>query len=271
MLLLALLACTTTPTTPPPPPVEVHPITLSVVAPPDTPVDLDTTWGSLAFLRMVDLSGTLLETGLHMPDAFCACECDPELRCPECEPPMPSTLHLEPGQRHDLTWDGRITRFRVDADHDRCAEVRPPTQGPWLLAACDQDSQHCARAEVRFPSELPLLLELGGPQGPATTCPTGAEQRLARAHHARLMSRGVVPDRVRPCDPEAARCVQPDALAAALASSRDQACTLWVIPRGQELEVMAFAPLPEGYVGGERYSSFWDPWGTRITRVRNEQ
>ncbi len=69
-----------------------------------------------------------------------------------------------------------------------------------------------------------------------------------------------------------ATCVEPNALDEAMRSARGNACSVFVIPRGDELEVRAFLPLPAGTVGGENYSHFYDPLATQTLRfARYEQ
>ncbi|NCQ35554.1 hypothetical protein GW813_10905 [bacterium] len=48
-------------------------------------------------------------------------------------------------------------------------------------------------------------------------------------------------------------------------------CALLAIPRGDEVEYRVYLPLPSGYAGGENFSRFSDPAGTRVLHTRFEQ
>ena len=66
-------------------------------------------------------------------------------------------------------------------------------------------------------------------------------------------------------------CVAPAELERELVGARSEPCTVFIIPRGTEVEARAFLPLPEGTHGGESYAQFYDPDFTRFLRARYEQ
>lgn len=266
-VLLVLVACDLPGHTPPPvaPLAETGfatPAVVRVVNDTDTARSFDVTFGPHQPFGVGRLDGELDPSASFGP---CVCACGAP--CPSAARPEQQTVRLEPGAAHEFAWDGRLVRS--GGDLGQCCESFAPPAGSYVVTACADDGG-CARTEVTLPAQAPVVVSLGA-ASTAATCAT-----LDLALHQDAVARFVaelgpmLSDRpVSECPP--ARCVESGDLVAALDLSRDRACTVVVIPRGAEVETLAFLPLPPGHDGGERYARFTDPDFTRVFRVRYEQ
>lgn len=201
--------------------------------------------------------------------ATCGCPCG-EGACPQCEPPMLVRETLAPDGVYTLPWSGRLVRDRQNDHGDTCAEPFTPPAGRYLLTACTVEGP-CARAEVRLPASGPIELRLSSAATLAACGDVSASAMERAGATLRSSLRHVL--RERPLDrcPARPRCVGPDAIEAALSDAHDQPCSLFVVPRGHELEAILLAPLPAGWSGGEQFRQWLDPDATRTLRARYEQ
>jgi len=236
-------------------------------------VQLDVTFGPGSPVRATTLLG---EYGLLFPEdpaAHCPCPCDPKAGCPECEEPEDKQVEVKAGEVYEWEWNGRLRQYRMDMDGDYCFGVFEPAPGRHLLRACDTEAKACGVADVTLPTEDPIEIILTTELVAAPACPLPDEtvQRLANLSLARMESSHVVVDRIQECDPQKARCVPADEVPTWQERMRRYPCSVFVIPRGDELESQVFLPLPEGSVGGEEYSLYFDPQGVGVRRVRYTQ
>ena len=257
---------------------EVRATAIRVVNDTAHPAVLERTFGPAEPLAIVRLDGPLDPTArLEQEDdarsnrwvATCGCPCG-DHACPECEPPMPVSETLAPGGVYALPWSGRLVRYRQNDHGDTCAEPFAPPAGRYLLTACTTE-HGCGRAEVRLPASAPIEVRLSSALT-LDACEDVSAHAMERAGAGlRSSLRHVL--RERPLDrcPARPRCVAPDAIEAALRDAHDAPCSLFVVPRGRELEAILLAPLPAGWNGGEQFRQWLDPDATRVLRARYEQ
>lgn len=252
-----------------------QPATLRLVNRTGDPIELDTTWGQLAFLAASTPSGDLGPLSLDAGDHFCDCLCRPAGggRCPECERPRDARMTIPPRGARELPWNGRLRRLGSSATESRCQEVFDPEAGPLLVGACTADGGSCAVAEVTLPATGPIELAFpASPPRPAS-CPLAPAlaERAFRIATFTMDLGAVVADRRQPCRMEESRCVMPEAIELARVGERRRRCATFLVPRREGIEVETFLPLPPGTNGGESYSVQLDPNTLRVTRVRYEQ
>jgi len=239
----------------------------------DQPIFVDVTFGPGSPVTVTTLLGEFGMLFADDPQAHCPCPCNPKEVCPECEAPQDKQVEIKPGEAYEWEWNGRLLQYRMDLDGDYCFAAFEPAPGRHLLRVCDTDAKACGVADVTLPTEQPVEVILTTEQVVAPNCPLPDEtvQRLANLSLARMESSQVVVDRIQECDPQKARCVPVEEVATWQERMRRYPCTVFVVPRGDELESQVFLPLPEGYVGGEEYSLYFDPQGVGVRRVRYTQ
>ncbi len=252
-----------------------QPATLRLVNRTGDPIELDTTWGQLAFLAASTPDGDLGPLSLDASDAVCDCVCRPagDGRCPECERPRDARMTIPPRGTRELAWNGRLRRSGSSTTESRCQEVFDPEPGPLLVGACTADGGSCAVAEVTLPATLPIQLAFPASPPRAASCPLepALAERAFRIATFTMDLGAVVPDRRQTCRMEESRCVMPEAIGLARGGERRRPCATFLVPRREGIEVETFLPLPAGTNGGESYSVFLDPNTLRVTRVRYEQ
>jgi hypothetical protein len=242
------------------------------------PAVLERTFGPAEPLAIVRLDGPLDPTArLEQEDdarshrwvATCGCPCG-EGACPRCEPPMLVRETLAPDGAYTLPWSGRLVRYRQNDHGDTCAEPFAPPAGRYLLTACTLE-HGCARGELSLPASAPIELRLSSAATLAACGDVSVEAMERAGAGLRSSLRHVL--RERPLDrcPARPQCVAPDAIDAALRDAHDAPCSLFVVPRGRELEAILLAPLPAGWDGGEQFRQWLDPDATRVLRARYEQ
>jgi len=199
----------------------------------------------------------------------CICECGGPV-CPEFARPPTRKITLAPQKSTTYNWNGRFTRHTKHPKSGDCCEVFDPPAGRYVFTACSDDKQ-CARKEITLPTKETITISLSA-KAEASECASvnmKLATRTAKYFRARLGSAL----KKRPVEKCVAppRCVEPEALATQIKGARKNPCTFFVIPRGNEVELRAFMPLPKTHVGGENYSRFYDPDFTRPFRVEYEQ
>jgi hypothetical protein len=261
-----------------PPAAVPTPVTVRVVNDTDRAVTLDRSFGPAQPLGIARLDGPLPPTAeLDEQDdersggwvSTCECVCD-DAPCPECEPP--STVHVElaPGEAYELPWNGRLKRSRVHSDGGLCFEPFAPPPGRYVLTACTTEAR-CGRAEVTLPASGDLRVRLAN-AAPAQGCDDLAARALERARAGLLRSlRHVLRERPLERCPERAPCVAPEEVEAALREAREAPCSVFVVPRGRQIEAILLVPVPDGHLGGERFRHWLDPDATQVLRARYEQ
>lgn len=261
--LLALAACSSlgTPGMPPEVPTASVPAVLRVVNDTDAAASFDVTFGPHQPFGIGRIGGQDAAASLGP----CLCPCGGA--CPSAARPEPSTLRLEPGAAHELAWDGLLTRSGGDLG-PCCATLAPPA-GRYVVTACADDGA-CARVEVTLPAHEPIVVPLSA-RSTASACST-LDLPAYQAEVARFVADLALILRDRPVSgcPEA-RCVEPGDLDGALAAARARSCSVFMVPRGAEVETRVFLPLPPTHAGGESYAMFTDPDFTRVFRLRYEQ
>jgi hypothetical protein len=268
----------TSPAAEDPPPAEATPATIRVLNDTDEAVTLDRSFGPAEPLGIRRLDGELDPTaeldeqddersGGWVSTCECACGDDP---CPECEPPPTVQVELEPGEAYELPWNGRLKRHREHPGGGICYESFAPPRGRYLVTACTTEGR-CGRAEVTLPASETIEVRLSN-AATATACSDVSPEAMERAGAGLIgQLRHVL--RERPLDrcPDRPRCVAPGEIQGALREAHDEPCSLFVVPRGHEIEAILLAPLPDGYVGGEQFRHWLDPDATRVLRARFEQ
>lgn len=254
---------------------EVVPAVIRVVNDTDEPLVFNRSFGPASPLGIV---GPGMERPLELDQeddeqsgnwlATCQCECTNDA-CPDCEAPETVRVTLAPGEEYTFEWNGRLRRRRPHRRSGVACWTTILTQpGEYVFTACSEDGR-CGRAEVTLPVRS-IEIQMSNRASSASCDDYDAERSWA--------IRGRVVDQLgyvlrdRPLD-ECTRvsCVAPDALEAELEAAREHACTVFIVPRGNEVEGRAFLPLPEGTLGGESYANYFDPDVTRLLRARYEQ
>lgn len=262
--LLALSACSSlgTPGKPPEVPTAPSPAVLRVVNDTAAAALFDVTFGPHQPFGI----GRIGEPQ-DAPASLGPCLCPCGGPCPSAARPEQYTLRLEPGAAHDLAWDGLLTRS--GGDLGPCCETFTPPAGRYVVTACADDGG-CARVEVTLPAHEPIIVPLSA-RSTASGCAT-LDLPAHQAEVARFVTDLAPILRDRPVsDCPEARCVEPADLDGALSTARDRSCSVFVVPRGAEVETRAFLPLPPTHAGGESYAMYTDPDFTRVFRFRYEQ
>ena len=254
------------------------PVTIRVVNDTGSAVVLDRSFGPAGPIGVAWLDGDLdpsidldtqddARTGGWLATCQCACGGEP---CPECEAPETVHVTLEPGDTYELPWSGRLRRQEEHPSDGACWSRIDPPRGRFAFTACTTEGR-CGRVEATLPTRAPIEIRLSRAGG-AASCDE-LRPRAAAMARARLLDqlRLVLRGRSIARCPVVAPCVAPDALEGAMRAARGEACSLLVIPRGPQLEVRAFLPLPLGTNGGESYAHFYDPDATHLVRARYEQ
>jgi hypothetical protein len=230
---------------------------------------LDVTWGEASFVSVAPVDGSLGLATIEVPDGIYQCRCDPSLRCLEYEEPMDRFEELAPLEDHEISWNGKLLRNRLEDDGDLCGQSYAPT-GLYLFKACTHDRQHCGVARVQLPTHMPIILTLKKSMISMDRCPLpeGTEKRLSSYHLVRLELSETMLERIASCDPASAVCVDQHELAQTIEAVSGEPCSMFVVPRRSELESLIYLPRPEGEEGGERYSLFFDEHGTSVVFVK---
>jgi hypothetical protein len=190
--------------------------------------------------------------------------------CPEVARPENREVTLQPGQRHEYDWHGRLQRHDKHRTTGACCVTFDPPLGRHVFVACTVDHR-CGRVEATLPTDKPITIPMSA-VAKATSCdtvPMDVAGRVARGFTTKL--RAMLRDRPVASCPAKPQCVAPGELEAQLGRARSRDCSVFIIPRGPELEVRAFLPLKPSHVGGESYARFMDPDFTRVFRVQYEQ
>lgn len=202
-------------------------------------------------------------------DSTCNCECgDPP--CPECEPPPDIRVTLEAGESHEYSWNGRLRRLDRHSTTGDCYRLFNPPAGRYVLTACTEEHR-CGRTEVSLPSTGVITISMSSTS--QTPDCSAVNDFAAQRASTELLRTLLVILRDRPVDscPEAPRCVSSDAIESQQNAARNQDCAVFVIPRGDTVEVRAFLPIPPTHHGGETYSWTFDPDLTHIISRRYTQ
>jgi len=199
----------------------------------------------------------------------CLCECGSP-PCPEAARPETREVALEAGKAHEYAWHGRLQRRGNDKTTGPCCVTFDPPVGRHVFVACTVDHR-CGRVEVSLPTDKPITIPMSA-VAQTTSCSAvnkAAAQRVAVNLTTGL--RSMLRDRPVDSCPAKPQCVAPAQLDAQVRAARSRDCSVFIIPRGREIEVRAFLPLPPSHVGGANYAHFTDPDFTRLFRVRYEQ
>ncbi len=199
--------------------------------------------------------------------ATCECRCSAR-DCAECEPPQEVLVTLAPGDDYTFMWNGKLRRRRTHRLGMACWTTILAQPGAYVFSACTE-SGRCGRVEVTLPtSSIEIRLSQ---QVSMDTCDRFDAQR-SWAVRGRVLDQLQYALRDRPLDAcNRVACVSAEELDAELEAAREQACTVFIVPRGHEIEGRVFLPLPEGTNGGESYSHFFDPDLTTLLRAPYEQ
>ncbi len=258
---------TLTPATPPKKPapkptVVASPTTLTVLNDTARPVVLDLTFGEISPFGIVARSGNP-EPSLQFGP--CACRCGGP--CIEGAKPPYRQVELAPGKSHKVAWDGLLTLYKNGRPpYSWCCTQLAPPAGKYTVSVCTKD-QRCARTEVTLPAKAPVLIRMSTV---ATADSCAAVDLSLGGHQARQFAATRVEASHKGATAKCTGkpvCVAPTALDAALAKARKASCSLFLVPRGQHVEVRAFLPLKGGPTKGESFSAFYDPSFTRLFRV----
>lgn len=260
------------------PPAAASPVTIRVTNDTGSAVVLERHFGPAEPIGIAWLDGDLApgvdldqqddaRSGGWLATCQCACGAGP---CPECEPPADVRVTLQPGESDDFPWSGRLRRQEEHPQGGACWSTFDPPRGRFVLTACTEDHV-CGRAEVSLPASATIEIPLSR-RATVSSCGDVRPRAMVSAR-ARLLDTLRVVLRDRPIDrcPVVATCVTPAGLGRAMEEARGEACTIFVVPRGPELEVRAFLPLPLGTNGGESYTHVYDPDATHLLRARYEQ
>lgn len=255
-------------------PTEVVPAVIRVINDTDETLVLDRSFGPASPLGIVgpgmerpleldqtddDASGNWLET--------CQCRCADEA-CPDCEAPETVRVTLAPGDVYLFEWNGKLRRRRPHRRGGACWTTILTQPGEYVFTACTEGGR-CGRAEVTLPTSS-IEIHLDNRAHSESCDDYGAER--AWGIRGRVVDQLSYVLRDRPLD-ECVRvsCVSAETLEAELQASREHPCTIFIVPRGHEVEARAFLPLPAGTNGGESYANFFDPDVTRLLRAQYEQ
>jgi hypothetical protein len=239
----------------------------------DEEAGIDVGAGRGSNIVVAPMQATLGRLSLLVEDAWGACRCNPDLTCPEFEPPPRRIERVTKDSAMEIEWIGKLVRHGVEADGDWCGTSFVPPEGDYMLRVCDVTGKRCAIETVRLPPEKDIVLDLEPYEVSADACPLeplGAA-RIATYHLVYMQLGGIVPERIAACEPSKALCVMPADLAAAKQRLRGEKCSLIVTPAGEEVESLVLLPLPAGTHGGESFQQFLSPDGFEIVRIRFEQ
>ena len=278
--LIAALPRGTTPT----------PTRIVVVSDASEPLSIETTFGRLESVTIASLEaplGLLTADSVDEPGGYpraCACPCGEA--CAECERPQDRSEPLVVGGRVELAWDGLLRRFRSDT-RGTCFDTFAPSPGRYLVRVCtgrpiEGDIGPCGSAEVTLPSSEPITVHVGARETLACPLTPALLDRAARAALSSMATRHVVPDRAARCEPVATCYAETDLpygedvvrgarYARDPSSPPPSGCGVLVAPRGDRLLVRVLLPLPEGWLGGERFDHELDGAATRVLSMRFEQ
>jgi len=236
-------------------------------------VGVDVGAGRGSSIVVAPLQASLGRLSLLVEDPWGACWCDPDLTCPEFEPPPRRLVQVSDGSPLEIEWIGKLVRHGREADGDWCGTSFVPPQGDYMFRVCDSTGKRCAVQKVHLPPEKDIVLDLEPYEASADECPLqplGAE-RIATYQLVYMELGGIVPERIAACDPSKAVCVLPADLEATKKKMRGERCSLIVTPAGDEVESLVLLPLPGGTHGGESFQQFLSPDGLEIVRLRFEQ
>jgi hypothetical protein len=248
-----------------------HPTKIVIRSEEEAGIDVGAGRGSN--IVVAPMQASLGRLSLLVEDAWGACRCDPDLTCPEFEPPPRRIERVTADSPMQIEWIGRLVRHGVEADGDWCGTSFVPPEGDYVFRICDVTGRRCAVETVRLPAGQDIVLDLEPYEVSADACPLqplGAE-RIATYHLVYMELGGIVPERIAACEPSSALCVMPADLAATKEKLRGEKCGLLVTPAGEEIESLVLLPLPEGTRGGESFQQFLGPDGFEVVRVRFEQ
>lgn len=232
----------------------------------EKPFVFERTFGPQQPFGVTRLDGPI-DPSVGLWDCWCRCGMD---SCPEAARPRTSLMTLEPGKSSTFAWDGRLRRRDTHPKTGECCTLFNPPAGLYLFTACTQEGI-CSKTEVKLPTDAPILIKMSE-RSKATDCKSLNMKLAARGAKGFLRSlAGELKTRPVSSCPKTPVCILPGELQEKLKAAKKKACSLFVIPRGAEVELRAILPLPLNKVGGENYSSFSDPHFTRVFRVRYER
>ena len=254
------------PATPPDAPGVPSPTKIRVLNDTDEPLTFSTTFGPHEPFGLSRLDGPLAPFP-SLGGCWCECGGPP---CPSAARPETQLVTLQPGESLEHSWPGRLERHDHHPQTGPCCVRFDPPVGRYLLAACT-DGFRCGRTEVSLPTSETVTVPMSA-RAAAESCAAVNLQAAGRvAGQLRDGLGSMLADRPVGSCPTTPRCVEPGDLETELAAARGRPCSLFVVPRGHEVELRVFLPLPRTHVGGECYSHFVDPDFTRVFRVRYEQ
>lgn len=255
-------------------------------------LSIDSTYGRLESVTLASLDqplGLLVADSMDEPEGpERACQCPCGAACPSCESPATRRLELPAGGRVELDWNGLVRR-RANEGGRLCFDAFGPPPGRYLVRACSGLTSEgilgpCGNAIVTLPTSEPITIVIGAAEAPR--CPLSPEllDRAARVALSSLEMRGGVPDRLAACQPHA-ECFSTEADLAygadavrglaytqpAEGAQAPRGCGILVWPHDDRLLVRVFLPLPQGFLGGERFDQELDAEATRILSMRFEQ
>ena len=230
------------------------------------PLIFEKTFGLQQSLGAMRLDGPM-DPSVGMWKCWCKCGAS---SCPEAARPRTSLLTVKPGKSFTFVWDGRLRRRDTHPKTGTCCTEFNPPAGRYVFTACTK-AGICSNAEVNLPTKSPILIKMSN-KSQANDC-KALDNKLAARGARGFLRRLAVALKNRPVNscPKTPECVTPDELKKKIAASKEKKCTLLAIPRGAEVELRAFIPLPPNKLGGENYSSYSDPHFTRVFRVRYER
>lgn len=196
----------------------------------------------------------------------CRCKCGMS-SCPEAARPRTSLLTMQPGKSFTFEWDGRLRRKDKHPKTGPCCTEFNPPAGRYVFTACTK-AGICSHTEVKLPTNLPILIKMSD-KSKANDCKMLNKKLVARGAKGflRHLARHLKTRPLSSC-PKTPECLAPTSLKKRLAALTKKKCSLFVVPRGAEVELRAIIPLLPNKLGGEDYSSFSDPHFTRVFRVR---
>ena len=240
--------------------------TISVVNQTSAPLRLDVSWGRLSPFSAAALDSPLGALSVYAP-FYCDCLCGGE--CVECEEPNDAWVDIAPGETTIFDWPGQLARVGL-SEWGGCADLFNPAPGRYLFVVCAAGAEACTNTEVALPTVEPIQLVFND-EAQAPTCAELPDiaLRAARTALARMDRNNVVRARLSECDPGAVACH--DGNAEVELSTEARSCDLHAWLRAGEVELLVNLPLPEGWVGGAQFRTWFEPFATQIRRVEYTQ
>jgi hypothetical protein len=108
--------------------------------------------------------------------SYCTASCDADEQCPTCEKPegvkeekeAENRIAIEPGQTHELAWDGQVHAYEKVKRSCQCYRKQPVPPETYTLRACGlrvtksakkTSKFQCVTTEVQLPPEAPTTIK----------------------------------------------------------------------------------------------------------------